>query len=207
MREEGVAGLTVNYRRWHKENGPFAMWHRKHLHPPCPKTEATELGEMVDDLCEHGHNPQCAADIVYDDQHCWCHDEKGELNFDGENFDRTWGGPAALSLCFVEEGRRMKLSTKFIHAVKLSDVRQYRLCQKAHPPLHPTVLSRLINGIEKVRDNDERVTAIGEVLGLEPGECFEEKTQPVYSCPYCHAVDRGSRVCEQCGREINPKGG
>ena len=67
----------------------------------------------------------------------------------------------------------MKLSEKFIHAVKLAEIRQYKICQKARPPLHPSVLSRLMNGIEKVRDNDARVIAVGRVLGLNPHECFE----------------------------------
>ncbi len=69
----------------------------------------------------------------------------------------------------------MKLSKELIHAVKLADIRHYEICQRANPPLHPSVLSKLINGIEKVRDNDNRVIAVGEVLGIPPAECFEKE--------------------------------
>ncbi len=73
----------------------------------------------------------------------------------------------------LKKENSVKISRKFIEAVKLAEIRQYKICQKARPSLHPTVLSRLMNGIEKVKDNDARVVAIGRVLGLKPNECFE----------------------------------
>jgi hypothetical protein len=64
------------------------------------------------------------------------------------------------------------VSEQFIIAVKLSGDPAYRIAQKAG--LDPTMLSKLIHGIIKVKPGDQRVLAVGQVLGIPPGECFKE---------------------------------
>lgn len=63
------------------------------------------------------------------------------------------------------------LSEKFITAVKTSPEKMYKIAHKAN--LHPSTLSKIMCGIEKVRRNDLRVIAVGRVLGLNPEECFK----------------------------------
>ena len=63
------------------------------------------------------------------------------------------------------------LSRKFIAAVKLSPMREYQIAHLAG--LHPSTLSKIINGIERVIPNDQRVLKVAKVLGLAPEECFE----------------------------------
>lgn len=66
------------------------------------------------------------------------------------------------------------VSKKFIRAVKLSSEPGYELAHKAG--IHPSTLSKLINGIEQVRGEDQRVLRVGKVLGLSEEECFEGNT-------------------------------
>jgi len=63
------------------------------------------------------------------------------------------------------------VSQRLKNAVKLSPKRAYVIAHEAS--LHPTVLSRLLCGIEIPKFNDARVIAIGKVLGLGPSDCFE----------------------------------
>lgn len=63
------------------------------------------------------------------------------------------------------------LSQKFKAAVKLSSRRAYQIAHEAG--LHPSTLSKLLNGIEKVKPGDPRVLRVGKVIGLRPQECFE----------------------------------
>jgi len=67
----------------------------------------------------------------------------------------------------------VKVSRKFIQEVKMADRPAYKLAQEAGLR-DPGIVSRLIHGMGKVWPNDRRVLAIGEVLGLAPGECFEK---------------------------------
>jgi hypothetical protein len=64
------------------------------------------------------------------------------------------------------------ISKKLVEAVKLSDWRAYRIAHKAG--LHPSTLSRILNGIEEVEFGDPRILRLAKVLGLNPDECFEE---------------------------------
>jgi hypothetical protein len=64
------------------------------------------------------------------------------------------------------------ISKKLIESVKLSSLKSYEIAHKAE--IHPSTLSKILNGIENVRDADPRVLRIGSVLGLRPGECFEK---------------------------------
>lgn len=64
----------------------------------------------------------------------------------------------------------MTISKKLKEAVKLSDKRAYEIAHKAR--LHPSTLSKILNGIEDVRSGDPRVLRIARVLRLKPSECF-----------------------------------
>ena len=64
------------------------------------------------------------------------------------------------------------LSQKLIHAVKLSEKRAYKIAHEAG--LHPSTLSSLLNGIERVKPQDPRVISIGKVLGIPAEECFQK---------------------------------
>jgi len=71
-------------------------------------------------------------------------------------------------------GRRiMRPSKLLINSVKLDPRRDYKIAIKAG--LHPSTLSRLINGIERIKPGDERILAIGRVLGIPPEACFQQK--------------------------------
>ncbi len=63
------------------------------------------------------------------------------------------------------------VSKKLIDAVKVSRERDYKIAQEAG--MHPSLLSQLINNIFNVKDGDERVIAIGKVVGVEAKDCFE----------------------------------
>lgn len=65
------------------------------------------------------------------------------------------------------------ISKKLREAVKLSDLRAYEIAHWAE--MHPSTLSKIINGIEEVKRGDPRVLKIAEVLGLKPSECFEKE--------------------------------
>ena len=67
------------------------------------------------------------------------------------------------------------VSKKFVAAVKLAPLKSYRLAQEAG--LHPSTLSRIINGIDLTHPNDPRVLAVAAVLGLPPDECFVKEEQ------------------------------
>lgn len=56
--------------------------------------------------------------------------------------------------------------------VKLYHLRAYQIAQLAS--LHPSTLSRILNGIEQVKPNDERVIRIGRAVGLRESQCFQE---------------------------------
>ena len=62
------------------------------------------------------------------------------------------------------------VSQEFIAAVKLSPLKGYQIAHKAR--LHPATLSKILHGIERVKPMDPRVLAVGQVLGLQPEQCF-----------------------------------
>ena len=66
----------------------------------------------------------------------------------------------------------MPLSTKAVVAIKLSQKRQYQLAQAAG--LHPSTLSKLVNGIEQVKRNDPKLLRLAEVLGIPSQEMIDE---------------------------------
>ena len=63
------------------------------------------------------------------------------------------------------------VSRKLVEAVKLSSLKGYEIAHQAE--MHPSTLSRILNGIEDVLPGDDRVLRIANVLGLKPDECFE----------------------------------
>lgn len=66
------------------------------------------------------------------------------------------------------------LSPKFKLAIKTSPYKAYEIAHKSG--LHPSTLSKLVCGIERVKEKDSRVLRVAQVLGLKPKECFEEGT-------------------------------
>ncbi len=64
------------------------------------------------------------------------------------------------------------VSKKFIAAVKLNEQRAYQIAHLAGLP--PTTLSKIMNGIDRVKPGDRRVLAVGRVLGLKKDELFDE---------------------------------
>lgn len=67
------------------------------------------------------------------------------------------------------------VSEIFKQKIKLSSLRAYEIAQLAG--VHPTTLSRIINGIDRVEAGDKRVIAIGRIVGLKEEECFARKEQ------------------------------
>jgi hypothetical protein len=62
-------------------------------------------------------------------------------------------------------------SSKFKIAIWQAKEPAYRIAIRAG--VHPTVLSRLMTGAEKVKPNDGRIIAVGREIGLADSECFE----------------------------------
>jgi transcriptional regulator with XRE-family HTH domain len=71
------------------------------------------------------------------------------------------------------------ISRKLKEVVKLSDLRAYEIAHRAE--MHPSTLSRILNGIEDVKPGDLRVLRIAKVIGLTPEECFEEIDKSSFS--------------------------
>jgi transcriptional regulator with XRE-family HTH domain len=65
----------------------------------------------------------------------------------------------------------MKVSKTFIEQIKLSPLRQYKIAQEAG--LHPSTLSKIMCGIEKIKERDPRVLRVARVLKLSREDCFE----------------------------------
>ncbi len=68
----------------------------------------------------------------------------------------------------------VKVSERFLIRLKLNELPAYRIAQQAG--VNPNTLSRLINGIDPVKPGDQRIMAVGQIMGLGPSECFEEVT-------------------------------
>lgn len=66
----------------------------------------------------------------------------------------------------------MFVSQKLIVAIKLNRKPAYKIAWDAG--VNPTMLSKLINGIERPKFNDPRIIAVGRVLNIPPEECFQE---------------------------------
>lgn len=71
----------------------------------------------------------------------------------------------------------MRISRKLFEMVKLNQKCGYQIAHAAK--LHPSTLSKLLCGIERVKPRDPRVLAVGRVLGLHESELFEDEEQQV----------------------------
>ena len=69
----------------------------------------------------------------------------------------------------------MILSRQFLIRLKLHDLPAYKIAQRAG--VNANTLSRLINGIDPVKPQDERIISVGQVIGLSPSECFEKEPE------------------------------
>jgi len=67
------------------------------------------------------------------------------------------------------------VSQQFLIRLKLNDLPAYKIAQRAG--VNPTTLSKLINGIDRVRPKDPRIIAVGEIIGLGESECFERSRE------------------------------
>jgi hypothetical protein len=69
----------------------------------------------------------------------------------------------------------VKVSRRFVTALKLADRPAYRIAQRAG--LHPSVLSRLIHGAEPVREGDKRLLRVAKLLDVPSDEVFEHELE------------------------------
>ncbi len=65
----------------------------------------------------------------------------------------------------------VNVSKEFKARLKLADQPAYKIANQAG--VNPTTLSKLVNGIEPVKPNDERIERVAAVLGLQSAEAFE----------------------------------
>ena len=66
-----------------------------------------------------------------------------------------------------------RISEKFRQAARISQVPLYRLALQCDIP--PGRIYKVIRGIAPVHDGDQRIIALGRLLGLSPAECFFSK--------------------------------
>jgi hypothetical protein len=62
------------------------------------------------------------------------------------------------------------VSRDFLIALKLADEPMYRIAMRAG--LHPSTLSKIITGAERLAPSDRRVLAVAKVIGLPADQCF-----------------------------------
>ncbi len=63
------------------------------------------------------------------------------------------------------------VSEYFIASVKSAAQRNYQIAHAAR--LHPSMLSKIMIGAERVKPQDPRVLRVARVLGLRSDDCFE----------------------------------
>jgi transcriptional regulator with XRE-family HTH domain len=64
----------------------------------------------------------------------------------------------------------LRVSRQLIGAVKLGGIRAYVIARRAG--LSESTLSRLINGVERIRPDDPRVLAVAEAVGVPAERAF-----------------------------------
>ena len=64
------------------------------------------------------------------------------------------------------------LSTQFRTRLVFSGEPAYRIAIRAG--VHPSTLSKILHGAERVRPDDPRVIRVGKEIGLSATECFSE---------------------------------
>ena len=70
----------------------------------------------------------------------------------------------------TEAKEDVMVSERLRIAIFLHHMKGYQIAQQAG--LHPTTLSKLLHGIEKVKPGDPRILKVGEVVGVPGDECF-----------------------------------
>jgi hypothetical protein len=65
----------------------------------------------------------------------------------------------------------VKVSREFKTRLKMHEQPAYKIAHRAG--INPTTLSKLVNGIEPIKLNDERISRVAVVLGLNAAEAFE----------------------------------
>lgn len=68
----------------------------------------------------------------------------------------------------------MKISVRLWSAIKTSRRPAYTIAQEVG--VHPSWLSKAMNGIEKVKPGDPRIIAVGVIVGVPAAECFDQVT-------------------------------
>jgi transcriptional regulator with XRE-family HTH domain len=63
------------------------------------------------------------------------------------------------------------ISRELVTAIKLASKKHYQIAQEAG--IHPSTLSKILNGIETVKQGDPRILKIGKVLGLAEDKLFD----------------------------------
>ena len=71
----------------------------------------------------------------------------------------------------------MEISGKLRQAISESPLRQFQLAALAG--IHPSTLSKALNGATRLHLWDRRVLAIAKVLGIKPAEAFEDEALDV----------------------------
>jgi hypothetical protein len=64
-------------------------------------------------------------------------------------------------------------SRDLVIAVKLHRERAWRLAR--HADLPPATVSRIVTGVEKLRENDERVLRLADVVGVPREKAFARR--------------------------------
>lgn len=73
----------------------------------------------------------------------------------------------------MSRSERVEISDELRTAIRRSGLKQYVLAQRAD--VDRSVLSAWLCGISRVRANDARVIALGEIVGVEPANCFANR--------------------------------
>ena len=68
----------------------------------------------------------------------------------------------------------MTVSERLWAAIKTSRRPAYKIAQEVG--VHPSWLSKAMNGIERVKPGDPRIVAVGRIVGVPAGACFDEPT-------------------------------
>lgn len=66
---------------------------------------------------------------------------------------------------------RIALSAKLVAAIRLHHLRAYQIAHKCG--VHPSTLSKLLNGIERPAQGDARVLRLAAFVGVPLSEAFE----------------------------------
>ena len=67
----------------------------------------------------------------------------------------------------------MQISSTLRAAIENAPIRQYQLATLAN--LHPSTLSKILNGSARLRRFDGRVLAVARVLGIDPSKALDDE--------------------------------